>query len=588
MAAGDGFKQVPFGFDKNEVNTYISDLRKKMSALEADMRKNNEKTRAAEKLAEEADSRIKAAAADAEKKIAELTSQLEEEKETADRQRIEIRNLKDRVDSEKKKMTDMLKNGKGVSAEATRAFNEVISKANDDAAEIIDNANKKAEEIIAGARRDRDAITEKTAALLQQLREQLELMNSGYNAMNKSAAELLGTGSAAPFEAPAVPEIKPAAAVADTPDTPETPKTEPAAEVSEAIPAPVQPVQQEEPAAEPEPMPEPEPEPEPVPAPAPEPIPEPEPEPAPQPKPVEKQPEPEPVPEPVVEQPEPAAEENVIDPFSEEWDGSKLAQAASLAEQTAKSGKDITDIPLVNPDAEDNLFGGDLFNMDDENDAMNGFDMDKLDRLDKEEPESIVDSVAPLDVSDHSEASFDNDFSKDLLSQTMPVSSLENEADSDLVAAVKAAEEAFAVQPTDVSGIDMDEDISAPGESGEAAAASESAESEEDELMRALREAEEALNNVKESAGTNDEDEKIAPAAEDPWADLQKQLEAMESANGGGSTIEYDEPEPVQQEEPQAAPPSADDSSIWDFGGSASSESSDDDMSSDFGGFGGF
>ena len=45
MAAGDGFKQVPFGFDKNEVNSYISDLRKKMSANEAEMRKNDEKTR---------------------------------------------------------------------------------------------------------------------------------------------------------------------------------------------------------------------------------------------------------------------------------------------------------------------------------------------------------------------------------------------------------------------------------------------------------------------------------------------------------------------------------------------------------------
>lgn len=570
MAAGDGFKQVPFGFDKNEVNTYISDLRKKMSALEADMRKNNEKTRAAEKLAEEADDRIKAAAADAEKKIAELTSQLEEERETADRQRVEIRNLKDRVDSEKKKMTDMLKNGKGVSAEATRAFNEVISKANDDAAEIIEKANKRAEEIIAGAKREQEAITEKTAVFLQQLREQLELMNSGYNAMNRSAAELLGTEPAAPFEAPAVSEIKPAPAAVDTP---EMPKSEPAAE---AIPAPVQPVhpvQKEEPAAEPEPAPEPDPEP--VPAPVSEPMPEPEPEPVPQPKPVEKQ-------------PEPAEEENVIDPFSGEWDGSKLAQAASMADQTVKSGESITDIPLVNPDAEDNLFGGDLFNMDDENDAMNGFDMDKLDKLDKEEPESVVDSVAPLDVSDHSEASFDNDFSKDLLSQTMPVSSLENEADSDLVAAVKAAEEAFAVQPTDVSGIDMDEDLSAPGESVEADGTSEPAESEEDELMRALREAEEALNNVKESADTNDDDDKKVPTAEDPWADLQKQLEAMESANGGGSTIEYDEPEPVQQEEPQAAPPSADDSSIWDFGGSVSSEGSDDDMSSDFGGFGGF
>ena len=58
MAAGDGFKQVPFGFDKNEVNAYISDLRKKMNALEADMRANSDKTKAAEKLAEEADDEV--------------------------------------------------------------------------------------------------------------------------------------------------------------------------------------------------------------------------------------------------------------------------------------------------------------------------------------------------------------------------------------------------------------------------------------------------------------------------------------------------------------------------------------------------
>ena len=72
MAAGDGFRQVPLGFDKNEVNAYISDLRKKMSALEADMRSNDEKTKAAEKLAEEADGRIKAAQSEADRKVEEI------------------------------------------------------------------------------------------------------------------------------------------------------------------------------------------------------------------------------------------------------------------------------------------------------------------------------------------------------------------------------------------------------------------------------------------------------------------------------------------------------------------------------------
>lgn len=538
MAAGDGFKQVPFGFDKNEVNSYISDLRKKMSALEADMRKNDEKTRAAEKLAEEADDRIKAAAAENEKKIEELSAQLEEERSTTDRQRIEIRNLKDRIDAEKKKMTDMLKNGKGVSAEATRAFNEVIEKANEESASIIEKANSKAADIIAAAKQQQNEITTRTNAFLRQLREQLEMMNSGYNAVNKSAAELLGTEPAAAVE---LPEVQPVAVpVIEAPKAEE--KTEP---VSIDIP---------------EPQPEPEEEIQPEPEPAPEVVAEPEPE-------------PEPVAEP---EPEPEQAEDISDDlFSNDWSGNEMAEAVAEAEKkaAADAGKDI---PLVNPDSEDNMFGSDLFSMDDHSDDMNGFDMDN-----HEEQESIVDKVEPLDVTDHAEASYDKDFNKDLLSQTMTSSSLGDDADDELLAAVKAAEEAFAVQPTDVSEIDMDE------QAGGSAAAP--AESEEDELMRALREAEEALNSVKESADFGSIDtEQEAPSAEaeDPWADLQKQLEAMESANGAGSAVVYDEPEPVQQEEPVAAPPSADDSSIWDFGGD--SGGSDDDMSSDFGGFGGF
>ena len=92
--------------------------------------------------------------------------------------------------------------------------------------------------------------------------------------------------------------------------------------------------------------------------------------------------------------------------------------------------------------------------------------------------------------------------------------------------------------------------------------------------------------NVKVDSSMDEEPEAEEESAvsDDPWADLQKQLEAMESANGVGSAVTYDEPEPTEEEQP-SAPPSADDSSIWNFGGSGSD---DDDMSSDFGGFGGF
>lgn len=540
MAAGDGFKQVPFGFDKNEVNTYISDLRKKMSALEADMRKNDEKTQAAEKLAEEADSRIKAAQAEADKKVEEISSQLEEEKETTSRQAIEIRNLKDRVDAEKKKMTDMLKSGKGVSAEATRTFNEVLEKANDEAQQIIENARKQAENIIAVALRNQDEMNGRTSAFLDQLRAQLETMNEGYNAVNASAAELLGT---TPAEAVTLPAPESTAKPVYT--APETEEEEPAEAPDLSVFDHVADEPEEEPVSEPEPRPEP--------ASAPE-------EPAAEP---EEEPDSEPVTLPIT------AEEGAPAVFDEEWGGNEMADAVAAAEKKM-SGENKENIPLMNPDAS-NPFGGDLFTSDDNQDDMTDFDMDK--------PEETVDHVAPLDVSDHAEASFDNDFTKDLLAQTMPSSSLGNDADEDLLAAVKAAEEAAAIKPNNVSYISMDDE---PEDSGM---------SEEDALMKALRDAEAALQSVSDSSNSsNDEAPQEEPAADDPWADLQKQLEAMESANGADSAISYDEPEKQEEpaEEKTATPPSADDSSIWDFGGNSGSDNGDDDMSSDFSGFGGF
>ena len=62
MAVGDGgFSTKPMGFDKNEVNEYISNLRKRMNEIEAEKKLNDEKTEAALKQAESADERVKEA-----------------------------------------------------------------------------------------------------------------------------------------------------------------------------------------------------------------------------------------------------------------------------------------------------------------------------------------------------------------------------------------------------------------------------------------------------------------------------------------------------------------------------------------------
>lgn len=510
MAAGDGFRQVPFGFDKNEVNSYISDLRKKMSTLEADVSKYEEQTQAAEKLAAEADGRIKEAVEAADRKVSEINAKLEEEKDINYRHEMEINHLKERIDAEKKKMTDLLKSGKGVSEEATRAFNEVIEKANDEAADIIAKAEKRAEDIIGEAERKHNAINDRIASFLEHFRGQLEAMNNGYASVSSLAEELLGATSA---EAVTLPAAEPTPVYyAPEPETAEQPDMSVFDSVEEEADMPAD-TSAEESA--------------------------------------------ELIPEPVTlpitaEEGSPARLDTPIE----------YAEAEDKAEDKQPAEEAQADIPLMNPESSGNMFADGLFDSDSD-DNISGFDM--------EAAEQSVSQIDPLDVSEHSEPMFNSDFTADLLSQTMTSSSLGDDADEDLLAAVRATEEAAAIKPSDMDDISMDDEGDSSGLS------------DEDDLMKALLDAEAALQGMN-SAELSTEEEAAEEAAADPWADLQKQLEAMESSAADEPVVilaAKEQPEP----EKYTAPPSADDSSIWDFGGS---ENSDDDMSPDFGGFGGF
>lgn len=535
MAVGDGgFKQVAFGFDKNEVNTYISDLRKKMKSMEEDMKANDKKTAEAEKLAEEADERIKAAVKEAEDKNADLEKQLSAAKDKAEKLDAELTKLKKELENEKKKMSDMLLSGKGVSAEANKAYSEIINKANADAGVIIDDANAKAADIVAKANENCAGINAKATEFLDTVKTQIEALTAGFNTINASAAELLGA------EVAEIPAVKYEAPVKAAPMI-EAPAAAAAAVVAEEI------------ASVPEISPEP--------APADEEI----------------------VTEitaststmevkassddmPAITEADKAAGDELAS-FDDVWGGSELAQTIYNNEK-----KDA--VPLVNPEAKD-LFGKDLFDTAD--DAAN----DLTDAFAQNEPEEAVSEIKPLDVSDISDAKFDNSFDNDLLAQTMPSSSLEGMSD-DLLEAVKAAEAAFAVQPAnnDLSDLDMDEHEEEP------------VLNTEDELMKALREAEEALNSLAPAADTSANEDTVisssdTSAAGDPWADLQKQFEAMEQAGNFGAA---EEPAAAAAAPEDPAAPSADDAAIWNFGNSADS---DDDMSGDmsgdmFGGFGGF
>lgn len=532
MAVGDGgFKQVAFGFDKNEVNTYISDLRKKMKSMEEDMKANDKKTAEAEKLAEEADERIKAAVKEGEDKCAELESRLSAADGKAEKLEAEIDKLKKELQNERKKMSDMLLSGKGVSAEANKAYTEIIDKAKADADAIISGANAKAADIVAAANANCEGVNARTAEFLDAVKAQIEALTSGYSTINASAAQLLGTE---------IPEIQPV-------------KLEAAAAVQSAPAAAKEAVIEE------------------ISAPAPAAKSEPEEEIVSEITASEEVMEVKPSSEdmPAITEADKEAGDGLAS-FDDVWGGNELAQTIYNNEK-----KDA--VPLVNPEAKD-LFGNDLFAA--ESEAENDLSAD----FTRSQEDDVVDEIKPLDVSDIADAKFDNGFDNDLLAQTMPSSALEGMDDA-LLEAVKAAEAAFAVQPanSELSDFDMDEQEEEP------------AANTEDELMKALREAEQALNDLAPADAADDNLSAADSAAgsssdsSNPWADLQKQLEDMEQS--GSFAAETDIPandEPSSAEADPAAP-SADDSSIWNFGNSTSSSSDDDDMSGDmFGGFGGF
>ena len=178
--------------------------------------------------------------------------------------------------------------------------------------------------------------------------------------------------------------------------------------------------------------------------------------------------------------------------------------------------------------------------------------------------------ITPLDNSDSGIGSFDHDFTKDLLAQTIPSGSLGGELDDLLREAVMSASEKFAVQPLDnnndmLGSLNMDE-------------------GDFDDPLQSLRDASAALGGSLADGSSDDAPIMTDMGGSNPWDDLQKQLEQLEQSGAMSSETE----ESVNTEEPAA--PSADDASIWNFGdGGSQSEGGDDDMSSDmFGGFGGF
>lgn len=470
MAVGEGgFSIKPMGFDKSEVNEYISNIRKRINEMEAEKKVNDEKTKAAVKTAEEAENRIKAAEQRGTQKIAELEAQVKTERRNAESLTIQIDELKRKL--KQKAPAASAAAGGASTAAAEKQSAEIISKANKTARDIVEKAKKSAEQIMASAQSAAQgaAAAQNNAALedfMSVLKNYLETVNSGFNAVNQKASELLGA------PAPSAPAVMPDFSSF----------TAPRAEV-----------------------------------------------------------------------PVPSAEPVSLGGIFDNMDDS--------SDDMEPSGFSFDDIAPINPDTP-------------KAEPVDSFDLSHVHQPAVDEP---VDDIAPLDTDTAPKTALDNDFMADLIAQTVPSAALSDELDGDMLAAVQAQDEKFAVQPADADkGVDFDMDMGGSG-------------SADDPMAALLAQAQAAFGGGGSSMEISEPEPEPEAASANPWEDLQKQLEAMEqSGNLGGMDMGgSSEPSKDIAEDPKA--PSADDSAIWNFGDGGDSSSDDDDddmMSSDlFGSF---
>lgn len=468
MAVGDGgFKTAFQGFDKNEVNEYISNLRKKMNELEAEMKENDSKVKAAVKISDEAEDKIRKLEQANNDKIAELELQIKTERRNAE-------DLLNKIDDLKRK----LKNGGGAassgasSAEARKEAAEIIEKANKTARETVDAANKTAREVVDKAKQTAKEIVANAQSasaaggaaaavnvdgFMSALKSFLDQIKSGYKTICDKAEKISSETASAPAPAPV-----------EIPDFSEV--SAPAAEAPEAE-------------------------------------------------------------VPVYREPEPKNEISFED-------------ISDLSSEDVESSED--------------------------DDMMAGFGT-------LDEP---VTEVKENDTTEHSKAAFDMDFDKELIAQTVPSGSLNtDEIDEDLLAAVREEEAKHAVQPTpEEDRRDFDMDMSDDDDGADA-------------MRKMLEAAEAAFGGGGSDLSFDTEDssanEPETASVDNPWEDLQKQLEAMEQSGNFGEEEPAPAPAPATKEPEldftdtdDRPTPTTDDSSIWDFSSSESS-SDDDDMSSD-------
>lgn len=503
MAGNGGFKNALNGFDKGEVNAYISELSKKIQELEVNAKEAQEKAVAATKAAAEAEGKVKDIQDSHAAKVLELEAQVKTERRNAD-------NLQNEIDELKRKLRNAGSGsssggGKVNTAEAERRSAEIIENANATARDIVEKAKQTAKQVVAsaesaaknaGASGGSGVSAESLKAFQNILSNLTNTVTDALKAANNKASEISVSSGGAPvhIEMPDFSDI--GAPQADVPRARGSSK--PASSAAGDV-------------------------------------------------------------------------GGMDDMFADMMDNG--GDMSGFGDIKSSGGAEPAD---------DVLGGFDLSNSDgamDEFTPSNDF-ADPFADMD-----GMVTEVAPLEKKKHGDAAPDDNFAADLLAQTVPGSALGDHLDDDMLAVVRELEEKAAVKPTDEeTDLDMD---------------SSSADSGLDAMNALLGQMGSMLENAGGSASDLDLDlgssNNNSMADDNPWADFQNQIEALEQSAGKTASEQPAQPEPAMDDSVFADPkvPDADDSSIWSFddmGGSNTDDDmnsgSDDDMSSDlFGSF---
>lgn len=221
-------------------------------------------------------------------------------------------------------------------------------------------------------------------------------------------------------------------------------------------------------------------------------------------------------------------------------------------------------------------------NMDDGMDTgMGSTDVTAASDLDMSGMSDMMDAVsevAPLDDPEKPQHEMVDSFDNELLAQTVPT-------------AVSDTDMFNAVSDVDVGGTDGPVGFDMGSETNDAQSDLDAMNALLGQMSASLESAGGSVMGSMDDMDSMGSFNELAPETskeDNPWANLQAQLDAMEKSGDYGSDEQGNEPQPDITSDAQEAP-SADDSSIWNFGGDSSTGSDDDmndDMSADlFGSF---